>query len=564
MDVTQILPLSQASVKPTPAPVTLAPAPPPAPVKEPVRPPAPNGANDSISDAAGAAADLKKARRRKNVSASHPIKLDRLPPHSPEAEQGVLGCALLSPGECLPVIISTLKSKLAFYDLRHQTIFDALAAMHSEGIGIDVITLQQRLKDNQLLEQIGGIAYLSQLQDAVPSAANLSYYLDIVTEKHELRRIVQTCTDVVGRIYDYEGHIDDLKFSVQSDLADIFGNASGGLPDIVDAADFLAKPQAMPPELVAGVLHRGSKLAFGGSSKAFKTWMLLDLSLSVAHGVDWMGFPTARGNVLFVNFEIQSHSWQKRIADVARAKGVELKPGAIQLWNLRGHAADFRFLIPRIIQRARREGFALIILDPIYKLYGGTDENAAGDVAALLNSLEWLAVETGAAVAYGCHFAKGNAAAKDAIDRISGSGVFARDPDSLLIFTRHEEPDAFTVDPILRNFPPVDPFVVRWQFPLMERDEELDPAKLKQAVGKKKEHDPVKLLAAIANNDEQNPISIPQWAERTGTARTTLNGYVTEMRRKGWVKTIGEGNRAKQAITNTGKAILDEHTTDGN
>jgi hypothetical protein len=277
------------------------------------------------------------------------------------------------------------------------------------------------------------------------------------------------------------------------------------LPPIVDAADFIAAPLDMPPELVAGVLHRGSKLALGGSSKAFKTWTLLDLALSIAHGADWLGFPTAQGKVLFVNFEIQPHSWQRRIAAVVRAKGVELKPGAIQLWNLRGHAADFRSLIPRIIQRTRREGFSLVIIDPIYKLYGGTDENAAGDVAALLNSLERLAVETGAAVAYGCHFAKGNAATKEALDRISGSGVFARDPDSLLIFTKHEEADAFTVEPILRNFAPVVPFCVRWQFPLMQPDEELDPAKLKQVAGRKPENSPEDLLKVLPADGLANP-----------------------------------------------------------
>lgn len=481
-----------------------------------------------------------------------------------EMERGVLGCCLLSPNECLPEVLSTLKSKLAFYDLRHQMIFDALTAMHGEGIAIDVITLMQRLRDTAKLDEIGGIAYLSQLQDAVPSAANLTYYLEIVAEKHELRRIISTCSDVVGRIYDFTGPIDDLKFSIQSDLADVFGNASGDLPAIVDAAAFMAEPQDMPPELVAGVLHKGSKLALGGSSKAFKTWTLLDLAYSVALGVPWLGFPTAQGKVLFVNFEIQPQAWQRRIAALARAKKIELKPGAICLWNLRGFAADFRQLIPRIIERARREGFSLIVLDPIYKLYGGTDENAAGDVAALLNSLERLAVETGAAVAYGCHFAKGNASQKETIDRISGSGVFARDPDSLLIFTKHEAEDAFAVEPILRNFPPVEPFVVRWQFPLMQRDADLDPAALKQRAGRKKVHDPVKLLAAIANNDEHNPISISRWAELTKIPRTSLCEHLTEMRRKNWIKTIGEGSKAKQAIANAGKVFLNEHATDDN
>ncbi|MGA2855147.1 MAG: AAA family ATPase, partial [Verrucomicrobiota bacterium] len=214
-------------------------------------------------------------------------------------------------------------------------------------------------------------------------------------------------------------------------------------------------------------------------------------------GVPWLGFDSQPGKVLFVNFEIQPYAWQRRIAAVTRAKDIELKPGAIQLWNLRGHAADFRQLIPRILERAKSEGFALIILDPIYKVYGGTDENSAGDVAALLNAIERLAVETGAAVAYAAHFAKGNASQKETLDRISGSGVFARDPDALAIFTKHETEGAFTVEMVCRNFPPVAPFVVQWDFPLMRRDEALDPAKLKQVAGRKPENSPDDLLKVL-------------------------------------------------------------------
>jgi replicative DNA helicase len=175
---------------------------------------------DSVSDSAGAAADLKKARRRKNVSPSDSIKLDRLPPHSMECEMGVLGCALLSPNECLGECIEKLKDNGAeyFYDLRHQTIYEMLAEMFNTRQAIDVITVQQKLKDKQLLEQVGGIAYLSQLQDSVPSAANLSYYLEYVREKYLLRKMISVCTEVVGRVYDYEGEVDALMDEVERDV----------------------------------------------------------------------------------------------------------------------------------------------------------------------------------------------------------------------------------------------------------------------------------------------------------------------------------------------------------
>lgn len=88
---------------------------------------------------------------------------------------------------------------------------------------------------------------------------------------------------------------------------------------------------------------------------------------------------------------------------------------------------------------------------------------------------------TGAAVAFGAHYSKGNQSQKEPIDRIGGSGVFAHDPDTILNFTRHEEEECFTVEAILRNHPPVKPFVVRWGFPLMCVEETLDPANLRKA-----------------------------------------------------------------------------------
>ena len=160
-----------------------------------------------------------KTTRRRKMTVPDTAKADRLPPHAIEAEQGVLGCVLLSPNESLGECITKFKAGgEVFYDLRHQTIFNTLAAMYDAREAIDIITLQQRLKDKQLLEQVGGISYLASLPDTVPSAANLSYYLDIVQEKYLLRKMIRTCTEVVGRVYDYEGEVDMLLDEVEGEI----------------------------------------------------------------------------------------------------------------------------------------------------------------------------------------------------------------------------------------------------------------------------------------------------------------------------------------------------------
>lgn len=159
---------------------------------------------------------------------------------------GVLGCILISPASCLPDCITRFNQRAdAFYDLRHQTIFEAMMAMHRAGTGIDVVTLQGQLKDEGLLDQAGGIAYLSPLPDSVPSASNLTYYLDRVCEKYRMRKLVNTCTDLVGRVYDYTGDIDTLMDSAERDLGQVF--LLGGTGN--DLQDRLFSFSNVPPPL---------------------------------------------------------------------------------------------------------------------------------------------------------------------------------------------------------------------------------------------------------------------------------------------------------------------------
>jgi replicative DNA helicase len=157
--------------------------------------------------------------RRKRSAEAVASKLDRLPPHSVEAEQGILGCILLDPDRNLGVCLEKFKNlEGIFYDLRHQTLFEQLLGMYDRKAQIDQITLPQHLKDAGLLEQIGGLAYLSSLPDAVPSAANLLYYLDIVRDKYLLRKMIQTCTDALAQVYESEGEVDVLLDEVERNI----------------------------------------------------------------------------------------------------------------------------------------------------------------------------------------------------------------------------------------------------------------------------------------------------------------------------------------------------------
>ena len=276
-----------------------------------------------------------------------------------------------------------------------------------------------------------------------------------------------------------------VEFGAESWTAWEAAHANSDLPPILPGDGFMGQSEPEPPQLVDGVLHQGAKMVLGGPSKARKSWSLIDLMLSVSTGTPWWGFPTRRGRALYLNFELPPFALQYRINRIAAAKEISDFTG-FDIWNLRGHATDFSALIPKILGRIRDTGYSLILIDPIYKGLGSRNENDAGDIASLLNEVEQLALKSGAAAVFGAHFSKGNQAGKESIDRIGGSGVFARDPDVILTMTPHEEDDAHVIDLTLRALAPVKPFVVRWCESIFIADRNADPAALKAPQGNPK------------------------------------------------------------------------------
>lgn len=155
-------------------------------------------------------------------------RLDRLPPHSLEAEQGVLSCILQAPNESMPECIQAFRGTAEpFYDLRHRTIYERLMLMYDKKQPIDLITVQQNLKNENQLENIGGIAYLQEIIDFVASPVNLPSYAAIVREKYLLRRMIQTCIEAVQNAYEFEGEIDRLMDEVERKVLQVNQERAG-------------------------------------------------------------------------------------------------------------------------------------------------------------------------------------------------------------------------------------------------------------------------------------------------------------------------------------------------
>lgn len=147
-------------------------------------------------------------------------QIDRLPPHSPECEQIVIGSILRNAADCLPMAIEILTSgTMAFYDLRHQTIYDCATELWNDRKSVDTLIVYQALKDRQLSEQVGGLGYLGALDDVTPGM--LPMYLNVVQDKFLCRQMISACTEAVVQIYDYEGEPGEVIDSTERKILDV-------------------------------------------------------------------------------------------------------------------------------------------------------------------------------------------------------------------------------------------------------------------------------------------------------------------------------------------------------
>ncbi|MDT9502454.1 AAA family ATPase [Streptococcus mutans] len=204
------------------------------------------------------------------------------------------------------------------------------------------------------------------------------------------------------------------------------------LPDPETLADEWDNMPELAPELIHGVLRQGHKMLIAGPSKAGKSFALIEMSIAIAEGTKWLDWQCEKGKVLYVNLELDRPSALHRFKDVYQSLG--LQPNNIKnidIWNLRGKTVPMDKLAPKLIRRSLKKNYQAVIIDPIYKVLTG-DENSADQMAHFTNQFDKVATELECSVIYCHHHSKGAQGGKKSMDRASGSGVFARDPDALI------------------------------------------------------------------------------------------------------------------------------------
>ena len=257
-----------------------------------------------------------------------------------------------------------------------------------------------------------------------------------------------------------------------------------GLPRIVSVAEFLGNPSKLPEEVIEGVVRQGHKMMISGASKSGKSFLLIELAIALAEGTKWLGFQCRQSIVLYINLEIDPNSLLNRFYLIYEALGIRARHFSdIVIWNLRGEAQPLDQLATELIHRADYHGVDVIILDPIYKVMMG-DENNATDMAQFTNVFDKICYETGCTFVYSHHHSKGAQGFKKSMDRASGSGVFSRDADAqvdmiqlnLVEVPSRNNPEessatAWRLESSLREFRSFKPVNIWFEYPIHRVDE---------------------------------------------------------------------------------------------
>lgn len=263
--------------------------------------------------------------------------------------------------------------------------------------------------------------------------------------------------------------------------------------DILSHAERLLRFPTLRQPVIHGILRRGETMNVIAPPKVGKSWMVMNLALSIVAGRSWMGYGVEPGPVLIVDNELHDETSTYRTEKVAEA--MRLDAGSyednLHTFGLRGHLQNFYALgsVFRAIPHAR---YRVIIVDAFYRvLPGDVDENSNANIAGVYNLIDQYAHLTGACFVLVHHSSKGNQGEKTVTDVGSGAGSISRAADTHLVLRQHEEAGVYVVDGAVRSWTPIEPRCVRWVWPLWQDAPECDPYALRVVGGRKAKSEPV-------------------------------------------------------------------------
>ena len=179
----------------------------------------------------------------------------RIPPHSEEAERGVLGSVLLDPSGSIDKCLAKRLNSASFFDRRHQALFEQMVDMSQSNMPMDAITIAEWLKDHNALDKVGGYDYLVHLQESTLVPAHVEFYCDIVQDKRLYRSLIEKSSETIDAAYKGEDEARHILGEAQRTLLELDNDGGAQIPawskSVMDA--FAEIENSNPNELVTGV-----------------------------------------------------------------------------------------------------------------------------------------------------------------------------------------------------------------------------------------------------------------------------------------------------------------------
>lgn len=424
----------------------------------------------------GGAADMERARRdRERVSI-----LSDPPPYSAENETALVGAVLLDNNQLDNEDVAAVVDG-DFVNDTERTVMRWAKEMHAAGQPVDAITLMPRIQNSP--KRGDGTPVVASVDVArmirvCGVALHAPFYAQNVKEAGDRRRNWVIGVKLVQD--SHNGKIPRVAASEAVEQLEAWAPKTNlpvmGVGNMIETFTELRAP------VIEGILRAGETLNVIAAPKVGKSWLTNDLAISIATGRPWLGFDTVQGNVLIVDNELHPETSAHRIPAVANARMIrEAEYGNhISVCNLRGKLMDINRLGAELFDRIKPGEYKIIIIDALYRvLPAGVNENDPS-MATVYNAVDHHALRIGCGFVLIHHSSKGNQAGKAVTDVGSGSGVQSRATDAHLVLRQHEQPGAVVVDAAVRSWQPLEPFCLRWTFPVFDRADDLDPALLKR------------------------------------------------------------------------------------
>ncbi|WP_152657483.1 replicative DNA helicase [Oceanobacillus sp. CFH 90083] len=346
---------------------------------------------------------------------------DRTPPHNLEAEQSVLGAVFLEPTAFVQA--SEILIPEDFYRASHQLIFTAMMTLSERGEPIDVVTVTTFLNDRKQLGEVGGVSYLTELAESVPTAANVEYYSRIVEEKSTLRSLIRKATDIVTASFEKEDEVEDVLNDAEKSILEVSGRKNSGafknikdvLIDVYDNIEQLHQQKGdvtgvptgfMDLDRITSGFQRNDLIIIAARPSVGKTAFALNVAQNVAVKTDEnvaifsleMGADQlvqrmlcAEGNIdaqRLRNGQLQADDWSK----LTMAMG-SLSNAGIYIDDTPGvRVNEIRSKCRRLKQE---HGLGMILIDYLQLIQGSgsSKENRQQEVSEISRALKGLARE---------------------------------------------------------------------------------------------------------------------------------------------------------------------------